>query len=236
MQNQPLPVAYHLVFAGSSVRSSPFHPGRFAVATAANFGIVGQGKLSVVAQQPGGGALQPEAEMLANDGLFDCAWSERHEHHVIGACGDGSIKLWDLQAQSDGRPLAAVQEHTAEASGVDWNLVSKDCFASCSWDHTVRVWEAERLASLVTLAEHTFCVYEVKWAPHHAERLLSCSGDRTVKLWEPRAGPHALMTIAASEQEVLSVDWNKYDEHCFATGAVDKTVRGWARACGASRL
>jgi hypothetical protein len=27
---------------------------------------------------------------------------------------------------------------------------------------------------------------------------------------------------------VLSVDWNKYDEHCFATGAVDKTVRLWA--------
>ena len=76
----------------------------------------------------------------------------------------------------------------------------------------------------------------LEWAPHHAERLLSCSGDRTVKLWEPRAGPHALMTIAASEQEVLSVDWNKYDEHCFATGAVDKTVRGRARACGASRL
>ena len=220
--------AYHLGFAGSSIRSSPFHPGRFAVAAAANFGIVGNGKLSVVLQAADA-SLQCEAELLTNDGLYDCAWSELHEHQVVGACGDGSIKLWDLQsaAQHGGRPLASLHEHTAEACGVDWNLVRKDCFASCSWDHTVKVWEPERLVLLATLAEHTSCVYEVKWHPSHPERLLSASGDRTVRLWEPRAGPSAQLTCVAGEQEVLSVDWNKYDEHCFATGAVDKTVRLW---------
>tara|TARA_B110001452_G_C15228052_1_gene425559 strand:+ start:1454 stop:2473 length:1020 start_codon:yes stop_codon:yes gene_type:complete len=221
----PPPAAFDLGFAGCSIRSSPFHAGRLAVAAAANFGIVGNGKLAVLAAGPAG--LQPECELATNDGLYDCAWSETHEHQIIGACGDGSVKLWDLHAQSDGRPLASVQEHTAEASGVDWNLVRKDCFASCSWDNTVRVWDPERMAPLMTLAEHTFCVYECKWAPRNAERLLSASGDRTVKLWEPRAGPNALLTVVAGEQEILSVDWNKYDENCFATGGVDKTVRLW---------
>ena len=30
------------------------------------------------------------------DGLFDVAWSEVHEHQIVTASGDGSIKLWDI--------------------------------------------------------------------------------------------------------------------------------------------
>ena len=30
------------------------------------------------------------------DGLFDCAWSESHENHIVVASGDGSIKLFDI--------------------------------------------------------------------------------------------------------------------------------------------
>jgi peroxin-7 len=30
------------------------------------------------------------------DGLFDISWSEINEHQLITACGDGSIKLWDI--------------------------------------------------------------------------------------------------------------------------------------------
>ena len=187
---------FHLGFAGSSIRSSPFHPGRFAVAAAANFGIVGNGKLSVVVQAADA-SLQCEAELLTNDGLYDCAWSELHEHQVVGACGDGTIKLWDLQTanQHGGRPLASLHEHSAEVCGVDWNLVRKDCFASCSWDHTIKVWEPERLVLLATLTDHTSCVYEVKWHPSHPERLLSASGDRCAASSYYGAGARPLRTI-----------------------------------------
>lgn len=30
------------------------------------------------------------------DGLYDIAFSEVHEHHIATASGDGSIKLWDM--------------------------------------------------------------------------------------------------------------------------------------------
>ena len=42
-----------------------------------------------------------------------------------------------------------------------------------------------------------------------------------------RRGSANVLWLHVLWQEVLSVDWNKYDEHCFATGAVDKTVRLW---------
>ena len=31
-----------------------------------------------------------------SDGLFDVAWSEEHENHVVTSSGDGSLQLWDL--------------------------------------------------------------------------------------------------------------------------------------------
>ena len=43
---------------------------------------MGNGKLSVVVQAADA-SLQSEAELLTNDGLYDCAWSELHEHQVV---------------------------------------------------------------------------------------------------------------------------------------------------------
>ena len=28
--------------------------------------------------------------------MYDVAWSELHENQIASACGDGSIKLWDI--------------------------------------------------------------------------------------------------------------------------------------------
>ena len=41
-----------------------------------------------------------------------------------------------------------------EVSGVDWNLVSKDQFASSSWDGTVKLWRPGAPVSLRTFDEH----------------------------------------------------------------------------------
>ncbi len=30
------------------------------------------------------------------DGLYDCAWNEENENILLAACGDGSIKVYDL--------------------------------------------------------------------------------------------------------------------------------------------
>ena len=221
-----------LELSGYSIQSSPFIPGRMAVATSANFGIVGNGRMQIVQALPAGSVggwpvLQHLSAYPTNSGLFDCAWSELAENHVLGASGDGSVKLWDVVGATDGRPLMAFVEHTAEAAGVDWNIVAKDTFASASWDGTLKVWLPDRPASLLTLAEHAHCVYECRWSPHHPSWLLSASGDHTCKLWDPRAGANSTLTVACGEGEVLSCDWSKYDGHVFATGSVDKTIACW---------
>jgi len=87
---------------------SPFFENKVACASAANFGIVGNGRLWIlnhgaapmVPPRPGmappPGGIMPERTFDTQDGLFDVAWSEMHENQLVTSSGDGSIKLWDL--------------------------------------------------------------------------------------------------------------------------------------------
>lgn len=71
------------------------------------------------------------------DSMFDTAWSEAHENQIVVGCGDGSVKLFDISV--DEFPVQSWQEHNREVFSVFWNLVSKDTFASSSWDGTIKV-------------------------------------------------------------------------------------------------
>ena len=84
-------------FSHYSVAWSPFHPDRLALASSANFGLVGNGRLHLVQSTPGPtGGLNLLKHFPTQDGLYDLAWSEVHENQLVTASGDGSLKLWDI--------------------------------------------------------------------------------------------------------------------------------------------
>lgn len=70
--------------------------------------------------------------------MYDVAWSELNENQVAVACGDGSVKLFDLASGSNG-PVQNFQEHTREVYATSWNLVTKDTFVTSSWDGTIKL-------------------------------------------------------------------------------------------------
>jgi peroxin-7 len=244
-------------FQGFAVKWSPFQARRMAVATSQYFGIVGNGRLHVLdalsaAARPDAPALRvAEARSFySQDGMFDCAWSECNAQQIVTACGDGSVRLWDLGA-ADGFPVRAWKEHAKECAGVDWNLVDKRTFATASWDGTTKVWDPNRTASIRTLAGHSHCVYAVAWSPHSASVLCTVSGDRTLRVWDARApeasrrggfdlggsnpggsdpgGSHpgggAIAVADDHMHEVLCCDWAKYAPWTVATGSADREVR-----------
>ena len=59
--------------------------------------------------------------------------------------------------------------------------------ASCSYDSTVRLWDADTGAALHTLEGHSGGVNEVTFSPD-GRRLASCSEDKTVRLWDADTG------------------------------------------------
>jgi len=209
---------------------SPWDGTSLAVASAEHFGIIGKGGQCVYDLSAQPVALRPRVTRRTPDGVFDCCWSERDPGIVLSACGDGSLRLWDVVRPEVSEPLAVFSGHSAEVYGVAWNLVHKSSFASASWDHSVRVWDPESPQPIRALMGHTGCVYASEWAcgPWGADLIASASADRSVNIWDVRnPTPRASLSIKAHSHEVLSCDWNKYLPMTLATGSVDRLVRVW---------
>ncbi|KAH7103441.1 WD40 repeat-like protein [Auriculariales sp. MPI-PUGE-AT-0066] len=239
-------------WAHYSVKPSPFFEGTYAVASAANYGIIGNGRLHVLRSRPPPFRLDKLYE--TQDGLYDVAWSEVHEAQVAGGSGDGSVKLWDVNIND--LPIRAWHEHTRETMSVDWSNVTKDRFLSSSWDGSIRIWTPERPHSLTALAANAACVYQAAWSPHSPGILASVSADGSLKIfdlrspyaalpstpapprpagsqpstsWAPPPVPLAApaLSVLAHAGEVLTLDWNKYRPWVLATGGVDRAVNLW---------
>ncbi|EGZ14005.1 hypothetical protein PHYSODRAFT_510625 [Phytophthora sojae] len=209
---------------GYSVEFSPFVDNLVAVGTAQYFGIVGNGRQHVYEMLPAGG-LAPVRAFDTPQGVYDCAWSENHGQQLVSSCADGSVKLWHLQTR-DQFPIQNYHEHKQEVSGVNWNLVAKDSFASASWDGSVKIWKPEVPHSVLTLAEHSNAVYNAVWNTQNNSLVASCSGDGTVKIWDLNSA-RSVTTIAAHGNEVLSLDWNKYNQFEVVSGSADCTIKVW---------
>ncbi|GAA6064740.1 hypothetical protein JCM10212_005319 [Sporobolomyces blumeae] len=230
-------------FACYSVAFSPFYPNKLAVAGSANFGLVGNGRLSILHDSPAATAIEKGFD--TQDGLYDLAWSECHENQVATASGDGSVKLWDVMLNDF--PIRKWHEHQREVFSVDWSNTQKDLFCTSSWDGTIKIWTPDRPASLTTIPAHSACVYAALFSPSQPSIIASCSSDGTLKLWDTRSPlpPPPPSSSSSTQQpqhahnlaqpqlavqahpgaEILSLDFNKYAPHLIATGSVDRTIR-----------
>jgi len=239
-------------FAHYGVAWSPFHPYLFALASSANYGLIGNGRLHIArisSGVPPGPGVRPlpnteirlEKAFNTQDGLYDLAWSEIHENQIVTASGDGSLKLWDIMLND--LPIRAWHEHAREAFSVDFSNIRKEVFASSSWDGQVKVWTPELPASIQTIAAHGSCIYQALFSPHTPDTIATCSTDGTIKIFDlrqamptpppsnlggaaQRTSPAALV-VPAHPTEILSIDWNKYRPWIIASGSVDRTVKVW---------
>lgn len=187
-------------------------------------------------------ANMPNLRFDTQDSLFDSTWSESHENQLLTACGDGSVKLFDINVPT--YPIASWQEHAREVFAVHWNLVAKDTFLSSSWDGCIKIWNPNSDASITTLPTHS-CTYSASFSPHNASVLSSVSSDSHLRVFDLRTPasasnhltmnvpihqpPKARMGQAASigiaPAEALTHDWNKYRDTIVATAGVDRVIR-----------
>ncbi|GMK58744.1 hypothetical protein CspeluHIS016_0601860 [Cutaneotrichosporon spelunceum] len=216
-------------YAHHGLEFSPYFDGRAAIASGANFGLVGNGRVHVVQTTPAG--LQLEKVFDTQDCVYDVAWNEAHENQVLAVCGNGSIRLFDITLQ--GLPVAAWHEHTAEVVSADWSNIEKTQFVTASWDGSAKVWTTERATALVTLPGPPGSqLYTALFSPHTPALLATSGQDGFVRFWDLRTamgGAHMqpVQTMQASAADVLAADWNKYHPGVLATAGKDRVVRVW---------
>lgn len=206
-------------FEGYSCKFSPFVPNLIAVCFSQYYGIIGNGRISLFSQNPMTGVLEETRRFNTNDGVFDIAWSEANENQVLAGCGDGSLKLYDVNNQ---QPLLSIKDHAGEIFGVSWNHNMTNIVASASMDATVKLYDLGKGAPFATLIEHKKVAYSVTWHPTMENVLASSSADHTVKLWDIRSGK-VIKTISNQMAEIMHMDFNKY-ENTIATAGADGSI------------
>jgi len=71
-------------------------------------------------------------------------------------------------------------------------------------------------------------VYQAAWSPHSAFTYASASQDGIMQLWDMQAdNQKPQIYLAASENELLCIDWAKYATNMVVTGSSDCKTRGW---------
>ncbi|CCF56866.1 hypothetical protein KAFR_0B05700 [Kazachstania africana CBS 2517] len=248
-------LGYHMKgFSGYGVQYSPFFDNKLAVATGANFGLVGNGKVYLL-EIDSKGQIHETNSFLTQDCLFDVAWNELHENQVLVAQGDGSLRLFDTTLKD--YPIEIFNEHEREVFSCSWNLITKNTFTSSSWDGTVKIWSPLRKASLLTLVPHPLkvmknfdqvdipisnqkahtaisknknCIYQAQFSPHDPNLVICCAGNSYTTLFDlrqPSTSNNQQNFFSHSGLEALTCDFNKYRPNIVATGGVDNTIRIW---------
>lgn len=222
-------------FHGSGVVYSPFLDNRLAVSGAANFGLVGNGRLSILDIGPDA-QIHQVASFDTQDSMLGLCWSEAHENHVATANGDGSIRLFDVTSLQP-LPLQIYREHRKEVFSVQWCQRAKDKMCSASWDGTIKIWDPHRTRSLQTYfctgavaakSPASTCIYTAKYNPRDDNMVLTAQGDGVSQILDLRTGcPVLQLSAITGTGDALSADWNKYIPTSIATAGVDKQIKIW---------
>ena len=188
---------------------SPFDGNLLAIAASQNFGLKGTARIYIVRLVPPSHEAQLVRHFDFGDGIFDVAWSEVDRDVLVAGGGDGTVHMINTRSISEHPKV--LYSHSREVSGLDWCPLRVDKFLSTSWDGTIK------LSSGAIIRGHAGVVNEARWSPRQANLLISVSGDRTARLWDDRTALSSASAVISPDEslmvtDLLSVDWNKYDE------------------------
>jgi WD40 repeat protein len=150
---------------------------------------------------------------------------------LAAACGDGTVRLWDLTAPDPAAHPRILKGHHAEISWVAFAPDGKTLASGAlkSGDGTVRLWDLtapDPAASPRVIQGHGKPLLNVSFAPD-GKRLAAACGDGTVRLWDlTAADPAASVRVSSPDARVYDVAFSP-DGQTLVTGRGDGTVRLW---------
>lgn len=161
---------------------------------------------------------------------------------IASGSGDQTVRLWDIEADTNTLNLTVADGVTTVAISPDIRYV-----AAGSVDKSIYVWDIHAGFLVVHLEGpdgHKDSVYSVAFSPNGKD-LISGSLDRTIKMWEltgPRDRPNTeskggncVKTFEGHRDFVLSVALTP-DAHWVLSGSKDHSVQFWDPRTGTTQL
>jgi len=98
---------------------------------------------------------------------------------AVSACGDGTVKVWDVDT---GRVLRTLEGHSNSVYCVSMTPDGKRA-VSASGDYTLKVWELDTGRVLRTMESHSGG-FEGVAITADGKLAVSASSDKTLKVWD----------------------------------------------------
>lgn len=124
--------------------------------------------------------------------------------------------------------LATLSGHKDVVLRVSWNGDGTR-IATCSVDHTVKIWAAATGHQVVELQGHAYGVNGAAWSPD-GSLLATCSHDHTIRIWST-SDWKCLLVLEGHGGDVSDVVWSM-DGQYLASASEDQTCRIWDAVSG----
>lgn len=131
--------------------------------------------------------------------------------------------------------IGTLSGHTQAVSGLKW--VTQEQLVSCSWDHTVKLWDVEMETPLDSFT-HNKVIYcldtpNTPNTPTHAGLIAFGGAEKGVRLWDRREHhkqgtfTQALQTFQSHADWVSDVKWHPTAEHTLLSASFDGSIKLW---------
>lgn len=176
------------------------------------------------------------------DNLCSVAFAPKHGKSIVSSAQDNTIKVWHLEdvnlsAASFNRANASepleitqanltVMAHKKYINAVKYAPNDK-MIASASQDKTVKLWSADSLQHIGTLAGHRKNVWDIAFSKHD-KSIATVSGDKLVKVWNisDAAKPQCTATLQGHQEQLSKVIWINAGLQLLTAG-LDGVVKLW---------
>ena len=137
-------------------------------------------------------------------------------------CGhkDGSLSLYNIDKEVTDYKMSS--NHTETIFDCRMSPQSPDCFATASYDRTVKLWNCSDFSLSKTLFGATDILYSIAWSPSGKMIIASCASGEMI-LWNVSTGKE-LARYKHHDQPSFSVTWNYFNSDILCSTSMDKSV------------
>lgn len=151
------------------------------------------------------------------------AFSDELATRLASCSWDKTVCIWDVEHGS--RPIMTLNGHSDWVHSIAWAPGGR-WLASCSSDHSVRVWSTSSGAVEQVLVGHLQTVTSVSFA-RNGIFLASGSLDRNVRVWNLQDGTLSARVQLESEDGSVHCVAFAPDSERIVVGCNDKSVKVW---------
>jgi ribosome assembly protein RRB1 len=127
------------------------------------------------------------------------------------------------------------ESHTSSVEDLQWSPSEPTVFASCSADHSIRIWDVRvksRRSAVAIDEAHSQDVNVISWNRGTQYLLLSGGDDGALKVWDMRSfksqsKPTPVADMHWHRGPISSVEWHPEEDSIFAASGRDDQVTLW---------